>query len=241
VSSNFCRCGFEDGWSVRNPAFRLGIVADQDGSLGRVRVTFNEFDRMLSYWLPIVVSKTQNDKVYWLRDVGEQVVCLMDERDEAGVVLGAIYAQADATPVQSADKFHLGFKDGTAIEYDRGAHVLALKFEDSTVIGYNSGQHVLGLNFRDSTIIEYDGGQHALTLSFEDQTAIKYDAAAHSLGVAFSDGTTITYDGVAHAFAMLGSIGTSAMVSAPAGIMLKSDPSYVNILPSGVTIYPPLP
>src|SRR5450631_6158 len=109
VSFNICRCGFGDGGSVRSAEFRLGIAKDQDTSLGRVRVTFNEFDRMLSYWLPIVVSKTQNDKAYWLPDVGEQVVCLMDERDEAGVVLGAIYSQSDATPVQSADKFHLGF------------------------------------------------------------------------------------------------------------------------------------
>src|SRR5208283_2545148 len=133
---------------------RLGIVKEQDISLARLRVIFNEFDQMLSYWLPVVVPKTQNDKAYWLPDIGEQVVCLMDERDEAGVVLGAIYSQADTTPVQSADKFHLGFKDGTAIEYDRAAHVLAL-------------------NFQDTTSIKYDGGAHALTLNFEDQAVIR--------------------------------------------------------------------
>ena len=74
-------------------ALRLGIVKEQDVSLARLRVTFNEFDQMLSYWLPVVVTKTQNDKAYWLPDIGEQVVCLMDERDEAGVVLGAIYSR----------------------------------------------------------------------------------------------------------------------------------------------------
>ncbi len=153
-------------------ALRLGIVKEQDVSLARLRVTFNEFDQMLSYWLPVVVPKTQNDKAYWLPDIGEQVVCLMDARDEAGVVLGAIYSQADATPVQNADKFHLGFKDGTSIEYDRASHVL-------------------GLSFQDTSAFKYDSGAHALTLNFADQASIKYDASAHSLVINFSDGAAI--------------------------------------------------
>jgi phage baseplate assembly protein gpV len=202
--------------------FRLGIVAVQDVSAGRVRVTFDEFDQMLSYWLPVVASKTQNDKLYWLPDVGEQVVCLMDARDEAGVVLGAIYSQIDTTPVQSADKFHLGFKDGASIEYDRGAHVLALTFQDETSI-------------------KYDGGQHALTLNFEDQSSMKYDSAAHNLTVSFNDGTVISYDATAHSFAITGGIGAAVTINAPAGIILRSDPSYVSILPAGVTVQTLLP
>src|SRR5437879_5875749 len=169
-------------------ALRLGIVKEQNPSLGRLRVVFAEFDQMLSYWLPVVVPKAQDDKVYWLPDIGEQVVCLMDARDEAGVVLGAIYSKADTTPVQSADKFHLGFKDGTALEYDRAAHVLAINFEDSTEI-------------------KYDSGSHSLALNFKDQAAINYDAAAHALVVNFSDGTTIRYDAAIHAFSILGCVG----------------------------------
>ncbi len=164
---------------------RLGIVKEQDLSLARLRVIFNEFDQLLSYWLPVVVPKTQNDKAYWLPDIGEQVVCLMDARDEAGVVLGAIYSQVDATPVRSGDKFHLGFKDGTAIEYDRAAHVLALAFQDTAAL-------------------QYDSGGHVLTLSFPDQASIKYDASAHSLAVGFSDGTVMRYDSSDHALTARG-------------------------------------
>jgi phage baseplate assembly protein gpV len=222
VSSNACWGAPGDRRIVLSATLRLGIVKDQDPSLGRLRVAFSEFDQMLSYWLPVVVAKTQNDKAYWLPDIGEQVVCLMDERDEAGVVLGAIYSQADTTPVQSADKFHLGFKDGTAMEYDRATHVLAL-------------------NFQDTTAIKYDGGAHALTLNFEDQAAIRYDSAAHSLAVDFSDGTAIKYDAVVHSFSMLGSDGASVTIKAPAGITLQSDTSWVTILPTGVTVSPPLP
>ncbi len=206
---------------VQATALRIGIVKDQDPSLLRLRVIFSEFDHMLSYWLPVVVPKTQNDKAYWLPDIGEQVVCLMDEHDEAGVVLGAIYSGADATPVQSADKMHLGFKDGTAMEYDRADHVLSLSFQDTTAI-------------------KYDSGQHALTVAFEDQATIKYDSAAHTLALNFSDGTAIGYDAALHAFSILGTGGTSVTINASAGITLQSASSYVTISPNGVSIYPAL-
>jgi phage baseplate assembly protein gpV len=205
----------------RGRTFRLGIVKTQDAANARVRVVFAEFDQMLSYWLPVVVPKTQNDKAYWLPDIGEQVVCLMDERDEAGVVLGAIYSKVDSTPVQSADKYHLGFKDGTSMEYDRAAHVLALSFMDGTAI-------------------KYDAGTHALALDFEDAASIKYDASAHTMTLSFNDGTSIKYDATAHAFTMTGGVASASIV-APAGIVLTAGGSSVSILSSGVSIIPPLP
>jgi phage baseplate assembly protein V len=81
---------------------------------------------MVSWWLPICVPKTQDDKAYWLPDVGEQVVCMMDEHDEDGAVLGCIYSQVDTTPVQSADKWHITMKDTATLEYDRNLHQLAV-------------------------------------------------------------------------------------------------------------------
>ncbi len=125
---------------------RVGIVKQQDAATARVRVVFPDLDQMTSYWLPIVVPKTQDDKAYWIPDIGEQVVCLMDIRYEAGVVLGAIYSQVDTTPIASTDKFYLGFKDGSAFEYDRSAHVLSLSFADGTVIIYDAGAKTLTMS-----------------------------------------------------------------------------------------------
>lgn len=105
--------------------FRVGLVKQQDLKNARLRVAFPDRDQLLSYWLPIVMPKTQNDKSYWIPDLGEQVVCVMDEHDEAGAVLGAIYSSADTPPVQSADKYHISFKDGASFEYDRAAHAFA--------------------------------------------------------------------------------------------------------------------
>jgi phage baseplate assembly protein V len=114
--------------------FRVGLVKQQDPQGARVRVAFPDRDQMLSYWLPVVVFKAQNDKGYWLPDLGEQVVCLMDEHDEAGAVLGAIYSVADTPPVQSADKFHISFKDGASFEYDRAAHALAVSLPGGATV-----------------------------------------------------------------------------------------------------------
>lgn len=219
--STECLCSRCTHAIASQTTLRLGIVQAQDPTLGRLRVTFNEFDHLLSYWLPVVVSKTQNDKAYWLPDVGEQVVCLMDGRDEDGVVIGAIYSQVDATPVQSIDKWHVGFKDGSAFEYDRSTHLLSLTFSDQAAI-------------------KYDAGAHALTAAFNDRTTIKYDAAAHVLSVSPSDGTTIKYDATGHVFSILGCSGATVIVSAPVGISLQSGSSYININPNGVTINPPL-
>ncbi|HJU29769.1 MAG TPA: phage baseplate assembly protein V, partial [Candidatus Binataceae bacterium] len=66
--------------------FRVGLVNAQDPAKCAVRVAFPDRDQLQSWWLPVVVLKTQNDKSYWLPDIGEQVVCLMDEHDEDGAV-----------------------------------------------------------------------------------------------------------------------------------------------------------
>jgi len=130
----------------RRPALRVGIVKELDASLCRVRVTFSDLDQMTSYWLAVVTPKTQDDKFYWMPDVGEQVVCLMDARYEAGAVLGAIYSRADATPVASADKFHVAFSDRASFEYDRHGHKMVVNFPDSTTIVYDAAAHSLAVS-----------------------------------------------------------------------------------------------
>lgn len=114
--------------------FRVGLVQAQDVQNCRVRVTFPDRDQLISWWLPIVVPKSQNDKAYWIPDIGEQVVCLMDAHDEDGAVLGGIYSSADTTPVQSADKWHVTWKDTATFEYDRSSHTLAVNVPSAGTI-----------------------------------------------------------------------------------------------------------
>ncbi|MGH7924131.1 MAG: phage baseplate assembly protein V [Candidatus Binatus sp.] len=167
---------YRERFASLNPTFRVGIVQAQDAARAKVRVVFPDYDEMISWWLPIVFFKTQDDKAYWIPDIGEQVVCLMDLRDEAGAVLGAIYSAADAPPVNSADKFHLAFRDGASFDYDRVAHVLDLLFQDTTEIKYDAHAHQLDLKFQDQAELKYDGSEHVLTVSLPDGAAFNLTA-----------------------------------------------------------------
>jgi phage baseplate assembly protein V len=139
---------------------------------------------MLSYWLPIVVFKTQDDKAYWLPDLGEQVVCLMDEYDEAGAVLGAIYSVVDTTPVQNADKCHISFKDGATFEYDRGAHAFAISLPSGST---------MSINLNGASIAVDNGGNVAIVPG--NNAKIELGPAGAMVGVArLGDAVQVTDD-----------------------------------------------
>ena len=46
------------------------------------------------------------------------MACVLDENFENGVVLGAVYSDADAPPVESPDKLRFQFFDHLAFEVD---------------------------------------------------------------------------------------------------------------------------
>lgn len=108
----------------------IGIVVAVDEAGCRVRVEFPDRDdgegtALVSGWLPVGQKKTLGDLEYWLPDEGTQVACLMDRLCEDGVVLCAIYSDADPPPVADRNLFYRRFKDGSTIVYDRGAHKLS--------------------------------------------------------------------------------------------------------------------
>ena len=70
---------------------RFGVISQINASKVEARVRFED-DDSTSFWLPILKTKTLKDKFYSMLDIGEQVVCLMDENSEDGVILGAIYS-----------------------------------------------------------------------------------------------------------------------------------------------------
>jgi phage baseplate assembly protein V len=147
--------------------FTVGTVSAHDVVNCRVRVTFPHRSQMQSWWLPIVVPKSQNDKAYWMPDIGEMVVCLMDEHFEDGAVLGAIYSSADTPPVQSADKWHLTMKDGATLDYDRAAHLLAVSVPSNgtltlTVTGGTVNLNAATVNVNGSSAVVLAGGGPAV-------------------------------------------------------------------------------
>jgi len=137
--------------------YRVGIVKTQDTVNARVRVVFPDRDQMESWWLPVVFAKTQNDKIYWIPDVGEQVVCMMDEYDEDGAVLGAIYSSADTAPVASADKLHWTSKDGATFEYDRSVHSLQINLPSGGTVAISANGASIGIDAGGNVIVAASG------------------------------------------------------------------------------------
>ncbi|SUH11735.1 baseplate protein [Salmonella enterica subsp. enterica] len=66
---------------------QTGIISDIDEAVVRVRVTLPECDNLRSNWLAVLQRNTQDNKDYWLPDIGEQVEVLLDDNGEDGVVL----------------------------------------------------------------------------------------------------------------------------------------------------------
>lgn len=98
-------------------SFKNGIV--EESKPGWAIIRFPDIDDLLTQWLPVVHSKTQDDKQFWTLDIGEQVKCLMDDRLEDGCILGAIYSEVDVPPTEDPDEYGINFKDGAWFSYNR--------------------------------------------------------------------------------------------------------------------------
>lgn len=111
---------------------KIGIVTQLDPATARARVKFPEDDTFTeteepgieSYWLQVTHRWTTETKEFSMPAVGSQVVCLMDENLEFGVILAGLYSDADPRPAAPNTSVHLEFSDGTILEYDPAAHLL---------------------------------------------------------------------------------------------------------------------
>ncbi len=104
--------------------YKTGIVQEVNDSLVVARVLLPDEDNMVTWWLQIMQPKTFGDQYLWLPDVGQEVAVMMDEQFEAGIVIGSFYSEKNPPPKSGAGIFHVTFKDGAVIEYDRSAHLL---------------------------------------------------------------------------------------------------------------------
>jgi phage baseplate assembly protein V len=109
------------------PTLKFGLVDAVDEQRMRVRVRLPDLDNLVTAWLPVLTRKSLRDKDYWLPDIEEHVAVLLDANGDDGVVLGALFSQADPPPVTSRDKWHKRFSDGAEFEYDRSSHTLAVR------------------------------------------------------------------------------------------------------------------
>jgi phage baseplate assembly protein V len=104
--------------------YRKGVVTVVDADRCRAKVRFPDKQDRISGWLDVLQANTQANQDYGLPDVGELVACMMDERDEAGCILGALYTEANKPTNGNADVRRVVFSDGTTIEFSRSASLL---------------------------------------------------------------------------------------------------------------------
>jgi phage baseplate assembly protein V len=102
--------------------YKTGIVSAVDEKTCRARVKFAAEGGLESYWLQVLQGNTFANKDNGLPDVGEAVAVLLDDKGEAGCVLGAYYDDTNKPPSPNKDARRVTFSDGSIVEYDRVTH-----------------------------------------------------------------------------------------------------------------------
>ena len=111
---------------------RYGKISSVNPALVSARVAFTDKGNMVSHDLPIIVPGSLKNKHYHLMDIQEDVVCLfLPNGIQRGFVLGSFYNVNNPAPVNSVDKEHTTYSDGTVVEYDRSTHTLTVNIVGS--------------------------------------------------------------------------------------------------------------
>lgn len=106
---------------------QVGMVSAIDADKVQARVRLPECDNMRTNWPNVLQRNTQNNKDYWLPDVGEPVEVLLDANGEDGVILGAVYSNVDKPPFSDKDVRGTKYADGTEFSYNRASHTLTIR------------------------------------------------------------------------------------------------------------------
>lgn len=107
-------------------SLRIGIVSEIDPATAKGRVQFPDHDNVQSYWLQVMQGRTRGDQTYWMPQVGEHVVVMMDQGEEAGVIAGAIYSEADTPPASDPNVHTVVYGGGASLTYDKGGQMFTL-------------------------------------------------------------------------------------------------------------------
>jgi len=114
---------------------RYGKVSSVNPATVSARVAFADKSGVVSHDLPIIVPGSLKNKHYHIPDIGEDVVCLfLPNGIQRGFVLGSFYNVNNTPPVDSEDKEHVTFSDGTVVEYDRNSHTFMMDIQGTANI-----------------------------------------------------------------------------------------------------------
>lgn len=102
----------------------FGYVTNIDKN-GRAAVKLPELDEWVTDFLPVMKTKSKNEKENNMLDMDEEVAVLFDDEKQHGVILGAINTDSSPLLISDRNKAYKTFADGTHLEYDKSSHVLS--------------------------------------------------------------------------------------------------------------------
>lgn len=87
-----------------NNIVRVGTVVNRDHGLYRCRVEFQDNDKLVSYWCQVATLRAYKDRMFWMPEIGEQVLCLfLPFGHEQGFVVGSLYSTKDRPPAKDKE------------------------------------------------------------------------------------------------------------------------------------------
>lgn len=130
---------------------RIGKVSSVDCAKGTARVAFNDYDKMVSFDLPVLQTNTYRNKDYSMPDIGENVLCLfLPNGTVEGFIIGSFYSDAVTPPESSGNYRSVKFADGTFVRYDRDKHELTAEIGATKI---TANQKDVLVNTQNSVIV----------------------------------------------------------------------------------------
>lgn len=78
-------------------------ISQINHATAEARVRLDELQGMESYWLPVGQYRAgAASTAYWMPEVGERVLCALDESGSAGVILAGVYSLDNAPSANGA-------------------------------------------------------------------------------------------------------------------------------------------
>lgn len=113
---------------------QYGHVSAIDPATHKVKVSLPALENTDTDWLPVITMGAYGNQFYALPDVGSLVVCLLNATGDGGVVLGAMYNEADATPSSDGEMWLKRFKNGTVISHNRNTGQVLVQTDGDVIV-----------------------------------------------------------------------------------------------------------
>ena len=113
---------------------KIGIIEECQPEKGLYRVRLDE-DDIKTKFIPVCVPNSKTTKFEAPLEVGEHVACLMDERAEDGVIVGAIYSEADKPETGAGENvWRTTFADGSYVMFDKNSGELTVNTKGKVIV-----------------------------------------------------------------------------------------------------------